>query len=181
MSRFKKNKTREVPAISTASLPDIVFILLFFFMIVTEPPEKQTQLEVDKSELEFKVDMDKSGRQNAYRIYIGFKEKESDVYAEFPQGKKIKISEELRIINLDEVIREIEGGKGSDNNALQEAAETFSRSVLKERGPGSELANFDVILTVARQAPIKTVLEVKQALAEQGFKRVFHRMEEDEG
>ena len=33
----------------------------------------------------------------------------------------------------------------------------------------SELANFDVILTVAIHAPIKTVLEVKQAFAEQGY------------
>jgi biopolymer transport protein ExbD len=30
-----KNKPRELPAISTASLPDIIFILLFFFMVVT--------------------------------------------------------------------------------------------------------------------------------------------------
>ncbi|WP_224487692.1 ExbD/TolR family protein [Robertkochia flava] len=35
MSRFKKKKSGEVPAVSTASLPDIVFMLLFFFMTVT--------------------------------------------------------------------------------------------------------------------------------------------------
>lgn len=35
MARFKKEGKRETPAISTASLPDIVFMLLFFFMVST--------------------------------------------------------------------------------------------------------------------------------------------------
>ncbi len=35
MSRFKKKKESGTPAISTASLPDIVFMLLFFFMVTT--------------------------------------------------------------------------------------------------------------------------------------------------
>lgn len=34
MSKFKK-KERATPAVSTASLPDIVFMLLFFFMVTT--------------------------------------------------------------------------------------------------------------------------------------------------
>ena len=35
MSRFKKKIAGGTPAISTASLPDIVFMLLFFFMVTT--------------------------------------------------------------------------------------------------------------------------------------------------
>ena len=35
MSKFKKKGSGELPKISTASLPDIVFMLLFFFMVVT--------------------------------------------------------------------------------------------------------------------------------------------------
>ena len=35
MSKFKKKNSGDLPAISTASLPDIVFMLLFFFMVVT--------------------------------------------------------------------------------------------------------------------------------------------------
>jgi biopolymer transport protein ExbD len=33
MSKFKKDTKRKSPGISTASLPDIVFMLLFFFMV----------------------------------------------------------------------------------------------------------------------------------------------------
>ena len=35
MSKFKKKKGGDLPAISTTSLPDIVFMLLFFFMVAT--------------------------------------------------------------------------------------------------------------------------------------------------
>lgn len=35
MARIKKDREKGVPAISTASLPDIVFMLLIFFMTVT--------------------------------------------------------------------------------------------------------------------------------------------------
>jgi biopolymer transport protein ExbD len=36
MSKFKKKQGNATPGISTASLPDIVFMLLFFFMVVTK-------------------------------------------------------------------------------------------------------------------------------------------------
>lgn len=35
MSKFRKDSSKDLPAISTASLPDIVFMLLFFFMVTT--------------------------------------------------------------------------------------------------------------------------------------------------
>ena len=35
MSKFRKGEKKGMPAISTASLPDIVFMLLFFFMVTT--------------------------------------------------------------------------------------------------------------------------------------------------
>ncbi|MBK8703699.1 MAG: biopolymer transporter ExbD [Saprospiraceae bacterium] len=35
MSKFSKKRSGTTPSISTASLPDIIFILLFFFMVVT--------------------------------------------------------------------------------------------------------------------------------------------------
>ena len=45
MSKFAKKKDGDVPAVSTASLPDIVFMLLFFFMTVTVM--KDSSLKVD--------------------------------------------------------------------------------------------------------------------------------------
>lgn len=45
MSKFQKKRSKSQPAISTASLPDIVFILLFFFMVITKM--RETELLVD--------------------------------------------------------------------------------------------------------------------------------------
>ena len=45
MSKFKKKTSEGQPAISTASLPDIVFMLLFFFMVVTVMRENTLMVE----------------------------------------------------------------------------------------------------------------------------------------
>ncbi|WP_274474097.1 ExbD/TolR family protein [Mangrovimonas aestuarii] len=45
MSKFKKKKGGDLPAISTASLPDIVFMLLFFFMVATVMRENTLMIE----------------------------------------------------------------------------------------------------------------------------------------
>ena len=50
MSKFKKNKKRESGAISTASLPDIVFMLLFFFMVATELRTEEEMVKVVRPE-----------------------------------------------------------------------------------------------------------------------------------
>ena len=44
MSKFGKKK-KETPAVSTASLPDIVFMLLFFFMVTTTMRETDLKIE----------------------------------------------------------------------------------------------------------------------------------------
>ena len=45
MSKFKKKSGGGVPAISTASLPDIVFMLLFFFMVATVMRQNTLMIE----------------------------------------------------------------------------------------------------------------------------------------
>ncbi len=44
MAKFNKKKGSELPAINTSSLPDIVFMLLFFFMVATTM--RETSLKV---------------------------------------------------------------------------------------------------------------------------------------
>ncbi len=47
MSRFKKKGGKETPGISTASLPDIIFMLLFFFMVTTVMRETELLVKVN--------------------------------------------------------------------------------------------------------------------------------------
>lgn len=46
MSKFRKSADKDLPAISTASLPDIVFMLLFFFMVTTTIRDVSLKVQV---------------------------------------------------------------------------------------------------------------------------------------
>ncbi len=62
MSRFRKKSAKETPGISSGSLPDIIFMLLFFFMVTTvmrettlfvkiKPPEASEIQKLEKKSL----------------------------------------------------------------------------------------------------------------------------------
>lgn len=46
MSKFQKKRGKSSPAINTASLPDIIFMLLFFFMVVTVLRDSERKVDV---------------------------------------------------------------------------------------------------------------------------------------
>ncbi len=46
MGKFRKSGKKEVPPVSTASLPDIVFMLLFFFMVSTTMKEVTLKVKI---------------------------------------------------------------------------------------------------------------------------------------
>ena len=45
MGKFNKTGKRGMPALNTSSLPDLIFTLLFFFMIVTTMREVTLKVE----------------------------------------------------------------------------------------------------------------------------------------
>ncbi len=46
MARIQRKRGKTTPKISTSSLPDIVFILLFFFMVITKLRETELKVHV---------------------------------------------------------------------------------------------------------------------------------------
>jgi biopolymer transport protein ExbD len=90
MSKFKKTK-KGMPAISTASLPDIVFMLLFFFMISTSMRETELKIKVH---VPYATELVKLGRKNLVNyIYVG--------KIEGQPGDKIQLND--RISNVADV------------------------------------------------------------------------------
>ena len=69
MSKFNKGKKKAMPAISTASLPDIIFMLLFFFMVVTVLRQSELKLRVVTPEATELTKLDDKTLVNY--IYIG--------------------------------------------------------------------------------------------------------------
>ena len=69
MSKFRKKK-KGLPALSTASLPDIVFMLLFFFMVTTKM--RETSLLVDTPRLPSATEVKKlENKSLVSTIYVG--------------------------------------------------------------------------------------------------------------
>lgn len=69
MSKFKKKKSGDLPAVNTASLPDIVFMLLFFFMVATVMRQNTLMIE---NKLPFADQVEKLDRKELVMyIYAG--------------------------------------------------------------------------------------------------------------
>jgi len=94
MSKFRK-KENEMQSVPTSALPDIIFILLFFFMVATKPIE-QTKVIVKQPKASELQKLEKANLVS--NIYIG-KTKES-------KGSKIQADDIL--ITPDQVPQFIE-------------------------------------------------------------------------
>ena len=93
MSKFKKKK-KGLPAISTASLPDIVFMLLFFFMVSTTM--RETDLLIKKPVLPTASEVKKLEHKSLVStIYVG-KSKDARI-----AGDKIQVND--KIIDVKDV------------------------------------------------------------------------------
>ena len=116
MAKFKKDGKREVPAISTASLPDIVFMLLFFFMVSTTMREVTLMVDNAMPEATQTVKLEKKALVS--NIYIG---KPKDQY-QGAYGTEPKIQLNDRFATLEDlqafVASEREVRKEEDRNSI---------------------------------------------------------------
>ena len=60
MSKFRKNKSKEMPGVSTASLPDIVFTVLAFFIVVSSMKQTDLQIKINKPSAAETIQLDKN-------------------------------------------------------------------------------------------------------------------------
>jgi biopolymer transport protein ExbD len=85
MSKFKKRGGGSgAPGINTASLPDIVFMLLFFFMVATRMREVTLQVKVTKPGSSQAVKIAAEDRNKIISVYVG-KPTKSQLYGSAPR------------------------------------------------------------------------------------------------
>lgn len=86
MGKFNKTGKREMPALNTSSLPDLIFTLLFFFMIVTTM--REVTLKV-KFQLPVGTELEKLEKKSLVTfIYVG-----TPLDAKFGTGSRIQLND----------------------------------------------------------------------------------------
>lgn len=111
MSKFKKGGGKELPAISTASLPDIVFMLLFFFMVATVM--RDSTLMVDNT-LPLADQVEKlENRSLVMYVYAG---KPGDGYKKFGSESKVQLNDKFvtRITEVQNFVQEVRSNTPED-------------------------------------------------------------------
>lgn len=72
MAKFGNKEKKTVPAVSTASLPDVVYMLLFFFMITTTFKEVEMKIELTNANLPEASQIKKIEKKSLVSyIYVG--------------------------------------------------------------------------------------------------------------
>lgn len=138
---FRKRRTREIPVISTAPLTDIIFILLFFFMVTSTIRMNSTRVKVKLPSTQ--TAEKKKDEETVCYIYIG--EPMGNVAAG-PGGMAVQVNDQ--VVDITQLVTVV----------------TTERAKL----PKYKQDKFIVSLKIHRDAKMKLVKEVKQLLKDAG-------------
>lgn len=138
MSRFNKGGGREMPEMNTSSLPDLIFSILFFFMMVTTMREVTLMVKFEKP---VGTQLEKLTRKSCTSfIYIG--QPIENLRAQYGSSHRIQL-----------------------NDKFAEPAEIYDY-VMEDRGELSEEDKpfYTVSLKVDHHTPMGIITDVKQIL-----------------
>ena len=129
MSKFKKKKDGEQPAVNTAALPDIVFMLLFFFMVTTVMREVTLKVKVETPQA---TEVNKLERKSLVSyIYIG--EPIASLQSQFGTADRIQLNDAFA--TKKDIIQFVEAEREQTNPA-EVPLMTFSLKVDKQAEMG---------------------------------------------
>ena len=117
MSKFRNKDNKGTPAISTAALPDIVFMLLFFFMVTTVMRETTLFVEVMIPKATEIKKMEKKSLVSY--IYVGPPVKR--MQASFGSKPRIQLNDSFATLNeIQEFIASEREAKDEKRNSLHD-------------------------------------------------------------
>ena len=144
MARFKKSSTGKLPEINTGSMADIVFILLFFFMVITTMRESKLVVRIVPPSASEIHKIEKKALVS--NIYIG---QPSDAAA-FGTDSRIQLNDKISEVN------EVQAFILAERESHLEADVPFLTTSLK----------------VDKQTKMRIVTAVKQELRQVGAFRL---------
>lgn len=144
--RFYRGRNREIPALNTASLPDLIFSILFFFMLVVHM--RKTTVHV-KYQVPAATELSRLyNNSNVQNIYIGL-----------PVSKSGQVEGDRMVIQLNDSITTIPEIR---NYLIQLSAAL----------PPAQRRQLSVSIKADRHADMGMIMDLKQALREAGVLNV---------
>ncbi len=112
MGKFNKGGKKDIPAVNTSALPDIIFMLLFFFMVATTMKEVDMQVDIVKPEATEAQKIEDKDMVDF--VYVGFPMKADDKtvpriqlddqlamdYTQVPLWKQTKVREGMTVFDI---------------------------------------------------------------------------------
>ena len=119
MAKIRRNEKREMPALNTSSLPDIIFMLLFFFMSVTSMKEVTYKVDLSTEKMPKVTELTKLEKKSLVRyIYVGKPKQEFTKM--FGSDTRIQLDDQFAETNEigDYIINERSAMKESDQGLM---------------------------------------------------------------
>lgn len=121
MAKFSKKRGKSSPEVSTASLPDIIFMLLFFFMMVTVLRDSDLKLSVNTPDATELTKLDEKSLVNY--IYMGRPTKQyQEQYGTSPRiqlGDKISTVDDIPLFLEQHKVKLPENKRGRITSSLR--------------------------------------------------------------
>ena len=121
MSRFGGNKNKEVPAITSSSLSDIVFMLLFFFMVTTQLRETENKVIVKLPEASEVVKLERKDLAS----YINIGTPTRNYQAQFGTDARIQLNDSFKTID------DIRDFIAAERESMSEGDRSFMQTVIR--------------------------------------------------
>ncbi|MDG1841700.1 MAG: biopolymer transporter ExbD [Crocinitomicaceae bacterium] len=155
MSKFKKDGRSGAPGVNTSSLPDIVFMLLFFFMVATTSKENDPTVEIRKTEGVKTTDLTPyKQRSEVDFIYLGRPINKAR------QGE----GDDEWFLSLDNVVTPSKDGLYNANHVGQWKLAKFDQKPARTREANSKVATILTCIKADKEAPTIKIFEIRDAL-----------------
>lgn len=153
MSRFKfKRSRRRVPGLNTASLPDLIFTVLFFFMIVTHMRKQEVQVK-------YRVPQGKELARLAKKSAVTY------IYIGKPVDAQGAVRSDRFMVQVN------------DRLCTPEELTAFLSAERAQVAP-EDLDKLTVSLKADKDVPMSVVAKVKQALREANMLKINYSASE---
>ena len=152
MGRFGKS-TKTSAQIPTAALPDIIFILLFFFMVATKPKDSDPMVSTTLPTGTQVKGIDEEKEQ--INLFIGYPKNKAK------NGTEPMVEVGSKLINVDKV--------------PQAVRQEISKLPLRKQKP----KHIFVYITVDKEVSYSILYDVKQKLKDIGIRRIIYSVKKE--